>query len=60
MIALPDVPLAHASHWLAGLLYLVPVFVLAGGILWQRANDKKARAAGETPEAGDGQGRDLP
>lgn len=44
------VPLAHASHWLAGLLYLVPVFVLAGGILWQRANDRKARREDESPQ----------
>jgi hypothetical protein len=42
------IPLAHAGHWLAGLLYLVPVFILAGGILWQRRKDKQLRDAGET------------
>lgn len=35
------IPYAHAGHWLAGLLYLVPVFILAGGILWQRKQDAK-------------------
>ena len=47
------IPLAHPTHWLASLLYLAPVFVLAGGIVWQRKQDKKARAAregGDAPE----------
>jgi len=35
------VPVAHAGHWLAGMLYLMPVFILAGGIGWQRHQDKK-------------------
>jgi hypothetical protein len=50
-------PLAHAGHWFAGMLYLAPVFVLGGGILWQRKNDRKlaaAKANGEDPEDGSG------
>jgi hypothetical protein len=34
-------PFAHASHWLASLLYLAPVLILAGGIAWQRMHDKR-------------------
>ena len=48
MIFSLTLPLAHAGHWAAGLLYLVPVFILAGGILWQRRNDKRLRESGET------------
>ncbi|MFY9488586.1 MAG: hypothetical protein WAP35_07835 [Solirubrobacterales bacterium] len=33
--------IAHASHWLAGLLYLAPVLVLAAGIAWQRHADRR-------------------
>lgn len=49
-IWLAGVPLAHAGHWLANLLYLLPVLVLAGGIAYQRIADRKARAA---DQAGD-------
>jgi hypothetical protein len=35
------IPMAHAGHWLAGLLYMAPVFILAGGIAWQRMNDRR-------------------
>ena len=52
LIAL-TIPLAHAGHWLASLLYLVPVIILGGGILWQRRNDKRAREAGETVDDAD-------
>lgn len=40
-------PLAHAGHWLANLLYLAPVIVLAGGIVYQRMVDRKARDSSE-------------
>lgn len=47
MIALLlDLPLAHAGHWFAGILYMLPVFILGGGILWQRRNDKRLRGEG--------------
>ena len=53
MILMNEIPLAHAGHWLANLLYLLPVAILAGGILWQRRNDKRAREAGETVDDAD-------
>ncbi|MGB0872371.1 MAG: hypothetical protein ACPHCI_05765 [Solirubrobacterales bacterium] len=40
-----ELPPAHVGHWLANLLYLAPVLVLAGGIAYQRMADRKARAA---------------
>ncbi|MFY9265014.1 MAG: hypothetical protein WAO61_06275 [Solirubrobacterales bacterium] len=36
------IPIAHTGHWLAGLLYLTPVVVLAAAIGWQRHNDRHA------------------
>ena len=44
---LPEVPLAHSGHWLANLLYLLPVVILGLGILWQRRNDRKRRESGD-------------
>ena len=32
---------ACATHWFAGLLYMVPVFILGGGVMWQRHRDKE-------------------
>ncbi|MBJ7353689.1 MAG: hypothetical protein JHC98_02595 [Thermoleophilaceae bacterium] len=46
-------PIAHAGHWLASMLYLVPVVILAGGIFWQRRNDKRLRDAGESVDDAD-------
>ena len=43
------IPLAHAGHWLANLLYLLPVVILGAGILWQRRNDKRARVIDAPP-----------
>jgi cytochrome c-type biogenesis protein CcmH/NrfF len=40
-------PLAHAGHWLASILYLAPVVILAIGVLLQRRNDRLARERGE-------------
>lgn len=53
MLSMLELPLAHAGHWLANLLYLLPVAILAAGILWQRRNDKRAREAGETVDDAD-------
>lgn len=43
------IPYAHAGHWLASLLYLVPVFILAGGIIWQRRQDARPAPDSEPP-----------
>ena len=36
-------PFAHAGHWLASLLYLVPVLVVVGALVWQSWRDKRRR-----------------
>ena len=40
-------PLAHAGHWIANLLYAAPVFVVVGALTLQRARDKREARAGE-------------
>jgi hypothetical protein len=39
------VPLAHAGHWLASLLYVAPVAVIVGALLWQSWRDKRRKSA---------------
>ena len=39
---------AHAGHWLVQLVYLVPLPVLVGVILWGRRNERReSRSADE-------------
>lgn len=33
---------AHAGHWLAGLLYLAPVVIVVGALGWQSIKDRRA------------------
>jgi 4-hydroxybenzoate polyprenyltransferase len=33
--------LAHAGHWIAGLLYLAPVLIVVGALLYQSWKDKR-------------------
>jgi hypothetical protein len=49
--------LAHAGHWLAGLLYLAPVLIVVGALVLQSWKDRRLgpddvdeRASG-TPDA---------
>jgi hypothetical protein len=35
------VPLAHAGHWIANLLYLGPVLVVVGALVWQGWRDRR-------------------
>jgi hypothetical protein len=43
-------PLAHAGHWIASLLYVVPVAVIVGALWWQSWREKRqARDGGPTP-----------
>jgi hypothetical protein len=35
-------PLAHAGHWLAGLLYLAPVLIVVGALGWQSLKDRRS------------------
>jgi hypothetical protein len=44
-------PLAHAGHWIAGLLYLAPVVIVVGALLFQSWKDRRA---------GEGDGDDEP
>ena len=32
---------AHAGHWFAGLLYLAPVLIVVGALLYQSWKDKR-------------------
>ena len=39
---------AHAGHWLVQLIYVVPLAVLVGVILWGRRNERReSRSADE-------------
>jgi hypothetical protein len=33
--------LAHAGHWAAGLLYLAPVLIVVGALLYQSWKDRR-------------------
>ena len=37
-------PLAHAGHWIASLLYVAPVALIVGALLWQNWRDKRRKA----------------
>jgi cytochrome c-type biogenesis protein CcmH/NrfF len=43
-------PPAHAGHWLASTLYLFPVFILAGGVIWQRRQDRHSEDDGSVTQ----------
>jgi hypothetical protein len=32
---------AHAGHWAAGLLYLAPVLIVVGALMWQSFKDRR-------------------
>jgi hypothetical protein len=40
-------PLAHAGHWLAGLLYLAPVVIVVGALAFQSWKDRRLGGDGE-------------
>jgi hypothetical protein len=45
-------PLAHAGHWIAQLLYLMPVVAMVGAILWGKYRGRQ-HAAHEHEEVSD-------
>jgi 4-hydroxybenzoate polyprenyltransferase len=45
--------LAHAGHWFAGLLYLAPVLIVVGALLYQSWKDKRLGEDGDAPEGSD-------
>lgn len=57
MSALAVLILAHAGHWLAGLLYLAPVLIVVGALVLQSWKDRRLgpedadERAGDTPDA---------
>jgi hypothetical protein len=44
--------LAHAGHWFAGLLYLAPVLIVVGALLYQSWKDKREGGEDDEREAG--------
>jgi hypothetical protein len=45
---------AHAGHWLAGLLYLAPVLIVVGALVFQSWKDKRLgpdEHEGDSPDA---------
>jgi hypothetical protein len=38
-------PLAHAGHWIASLLYVAPVVIIVGALLFQSWRDKRRNRA---------------
>jgi hypothetical protein len=49
--------LAHAGHWLAGLLYLAPVVIVVGALGYQSWKDR--REGGDAPEGEPGSDIDV-
>lgn len=52
MIAVVALIVAHAGHWAAGLLYLAPVLIVVGALLWQSIKDRRR---GDDDEGSDGE-----
>jgi hypothetical protein len=49
--------LAHAGHWFAGLLYLAPVLIVVGALMYQSWKDKRL---GEDDDEREGEGDTPP
>jgi hypothetical protein len=45
--------MAHAGHWLAGLLYLAPVLIVVGALVFQSWKDRRL---GDDEREGDAPG----
>lgn len=43
------VPLAHAGHWIANLLYAAPVLVVLGALARQRLRERRLRRTDAGP-----------
>jgi len=41
-VSMYALPIAHAGHWLTGLLYFAPVVVVVGALAWQSMKDRHA------------------
>lgn len=45
--------LAHAGHWLAGLMYLAPVLVVVAALAWQNLKDRRLGPSADEQDADD-------
>lgn len=46
------IPIAHAGHWLASLLYIVPIVLVVGGLVFTAWREKRRQAKeGDAPPA---------
>jgi hypothetical protein len=45
--------LAHAGHWLAGLLYLAPVLIVVGALVFQSWKDRRRGDEEDDEDASD-------
>jgi hypothetical protein len=52
--------LAHAGHWLAGLLYLAPVVIVVGALVFQSVKDRRRGEEDGVDDAPDAGVRDDP
>jgi hypothetical protein len=43
-------PIAHAGHWIAGLLYLAPVAIVVGALAVQSWKDRRSHRRGRTED----------
>jgi hypothetical protein len=50
--------LAHAGHWFAGLLYLAPVLIVVGALMWQSYKDRRLGDDEEPEREGEGDAPD--
>jgi hypothetical protein len=50
--------LAHAGHWFAGLLYLAPVLIVVGALMWQSYKDRRLGDEEELEREGEGDAPD--
>ena len=48
---------AHAGHWAVQLLYVVPVLVVAGAIIWSKIQERREEAEEAAVEARPGSDR---
>lgn len=37
------IPIAHAGHWIASLLYVAPVALIVAALLWQNWREKRRK-----------------
>jgi hypothetical protein len=51
------IPIAHAGHWIASLLYVAPVALIVAALLWQNWREKRRKGGGPPRRKGEEQQR---